>query len=145
MVKATLILKPALAPMILMAVIATPFLILGVWVAIEMIQHADWDIITALSSVCISLMGLWLLCEVATVRICLTPDFLLLQRFWHTRWRVRRESVVLKPGNVGDRGLFPGIRAYEVGKRRHVGEILSIQFRAADLERLQQALADDRP
>lgn len=145
MAKATLTLRPAKAPVILMAVVGTPFLILGAWIGVEMIHDGAWDIVTALTGVAVFLFGLWLWLEIGTVRICLTPDFLLLRRFWRTRWRVPRESVVLKPGNVGDRGLFPGLRAYEAGKGRHVGEILSVQFRPADLQRLQQALADDQP
>jgi hypothetical protein len=141
---ATLILRPALATMISVAVIATPFLLLGASAAVEIARTGDPDILALVGCTGIFLFGLWLLLEVATVRICLTRDRLLLQRFWRTRWSVRRKSAILTPGRAGDGAILSGLRVYETGRTGRVGEILNAQFRTVDLERLQRALADDQ-
>ena len=142
MSKTTLILKPAIFPMVLMAAIGTPFLVVGVWVAADMVRSGDWDVVTVVSGLAVVLLGLWLPLEVATVRIRLTSDSFLLRRFWHTRWAVSRNLASLVPGAVGDGGFLPGLKVYESGKPKHVGEILNTQFRAADLDRLQRALEE---
>lgn len=136
----TIILRPALIPMIFMAVVGAPFILLGVWVGIDASQNEGWTLITVASVAGAILLGGWCCLEIATVRIYLTPDDLLLRRFWRTRWSVRRVNALLKPGTVGDGGVLPGLRVYDVGQTRHVGEILSVQFRPTDLERLRLAL-----
>jgi hypothetical protein len=145
MPKTTLVLKPAIFPMTSLAVIGLPFLALGIWVAVDMVRTGDWSVITVISSLGVILLGLWLSLEVATVRIYLTPDALLLRRFWRTRWVVLRNRASLVPDFVGQGGFLPGLRVYETGKAGHVGEILNTQFRSADLERLQRVLEENTP
>jgi len=136
----TIILRPAFTPVILMAIIGAPFIVLGIWVGIDASRSGDWTLVTVVSAGGVFLLGSWLSLEIATVRIYLTQDELRLRRFWHTRWSVPRTNVLLEAGRVGDGGFLPGLKVYDVSKRRHIGEILNAQFRPADLERLCEAV-----
>jgi len=87
-------------------------------------------------------LGCWLLTEISTVRLHLSP-----QRFWLTRrgfvrWSVERNEAVLEPGRVGDLSSLPGLIVIERKSGKKVGEIISGQFPADELAKLTAALSD---
>lgn len=78
--------------------------------------------------------------SVATVRIYLSPERLWLQRFWRTRWSIRRSQVLLEAGMVGDPPILPGFHVVDRRTGERVGAILLSQFHSRDVERLRDTL-----
>jgi len=85
----------------------------------------------------------WLIGEVASVRVIVSPDAIELRRFWTRRWRGERPHVRLAHGLGGDVPVIPALVATDVRSGERIGVVLKTQFEKADIDWLHDALERD--
>jgi hypothetical protein len=132
--------RPAKAGQLIMACIGVPVMLLsgggGAFLAL------GGDLASAAYAIPLFVLGSWCVLEISTVRLHLSEDRVWLTRWWHTRWSIARDRAELRPARVGDIAVLPGLHVIDRTTGQKVGEIISGQFRTADISELAAALAN---